>query len=155
MNIKELKEMITLMNDNGLTELEVEKDNVKVKLKKQPSGVVTQEVVRHAPGISGHTAGTPVIHKELSISTQPEAATDEFVVRSPMVGTFYGAPTPEAEPFVSVGKVIKEDEVLCIIEAMKLMNEIKSEVAGIVTAVMVKNGQAVEYDQPLFQIKRS
>ena len=155
MNLKELKEMITLKNENGLTELEVEKDNVKVKLKKQPSGVIAQEVIRHAPESSGHIALAPVAQKEFSAPTQPTVAADEFVVRSPMVGTFYASPSPEAEPFISVGKVIKEDDVLCIIEAMKLMNEIKAEMAGTVTAVMVKNGQAVEYDQPLFHVKRS
>ena len=155
MNLKELKEMIILMNENGLTELEVEKDNVKVKLKKQPSGVVTQEVIRHAPDSSGPVSLAPVVQKEFSAPTQPTVAADEFVVRSPMVGTFYASPSPEAEPFISVGKVIKEDDVLCIIEAMKLMNEIKAEMAGTVTAVMVKNGQAVEYDQPLFHVKRS
>ena len=155
MNLKELKEMIMLMNENDLTELEVEKDNVKVKLKKQPSGAVTQEVFRHDPHSSGPVALAPVVQKEFSAPTQPTVAADEFVVRSPMVGTFYASPSPEAEPFISVGKVIKEDDVLCIIEAMKLMNEIKAETAGTVTAVMVKNGQAVEYDQPLFHIKRS
>lgn len=155
MNLKELKEMIGLMNENGLSEIEIEKDNVKVKLKKQTSSVVTHEIARPLPVTSGFVAGPVSAKEEIKSPSQLTAAANEFIVRSPMVGTFYSASAPEAEPFASVGKVVKDDDTLCIIEAMKLMNEIKAEVAGTVTAILVKNGQAVEYDQPLFHIKRS
>jgi acetyl-CoA carboxylase biotin carboxyl carrier protein len=154
MNLKELKEMIGLMNENGLSEIEIEKDNVKVKLKKQTSGMVTHEI-RPMPVTSGSISGHTPAKEEVKPPSEPAAAANEFVVRSPMVGTFYSAQTPEAEPFVSVGKTVKDDDTLCIIEAMKLMNEIKAEVTGTVTAILVKNGHAVEYDQPLFHIKRS
>ncbi len=154
MNLKELKEMIGLMNENGLSEIEIEKDNVKVKLKKQVSGVVSYEVAKPVP-VTGSIVQHAPAKEEVKSSAQPVAAENEFIVRSPMVGTFYSSPTPETEPFVSVGKVIKEEDGLCIIEAMKLMNEIKAEVAGTITAILVKNGHAVEYDQPLFHIKRS
>jgi len=153
MNIKELKEMINLMNENGLLEMEVEKDNVKIKLKKQPSGGFIQEVVEPAK---------PVLVSSQSLNAEtssppgtPSPAPDEMIIRSPMVGTFYVAPSPEAEPYVTQGKSIKVDDVLCIVEAMKLLNEIKSEVNGTVVAILVKNGQALEYDQPLFRIKKS
>ncbi|MBI4430460.1 MAG: acetyl-CoA carboxylase biotin carboxyl carrier protein [Candidatus Omnitrophica bacterium] len=155
MNLKELKEMINLMNENGLTELEIEKDNVKIKLRKQPTGAVTHEVVRQTPLPSASSAAISIMQPGAQSSSPPAVAMDEFIVRSPMVGTFYAAPGPESEPFVSIGKVVKEDDVLCILEAMKLMNEIKAEVAGTITAILVKNGQAVEYDQPLFHLKKS
>ncbi len=154
MNLKELKEMIGLMNENGLSEIEIEKDNVKVKLKKQISGVVSHEIAKPIP-VMGSIAQHALTKEETKSPVLPVAAANEFIVRSPMVGTFYSASTPDAEPFVSVGKVVKEEDALCIIEAMKLMNEIKAEVAGTITEILVKNGHAVEYDQPLFHIKRS
>jgi len=96
-----------------------------------------------APAAAAAPAGQPAVEEGVTI------------VRSPMVGTFYAAPAPDQPPYVTVGKVIKEGDVLCIIEAMKLMNEIKAELGGTVIEVMVQNGQTVEYDQPIFKIKKS
>lgn len=153
MNLKELKEIINLMNENGLAEVEVEKDNVKIRLKKESSGSVVPYVVSPAQptsAIPAHFENFPS-----SATPLPSESPDEFTVRSPMVGTFYESPSPEAQPYVTVGKTVNENDVLCIIEAMKLMNEIKSEVSGTVTAILVKNGQAVEYDQPLFRVRKA
>ena len=155
MNLKELKEIINLMNENGLAEVEVENDNVKIRLKKESSGSVVPYVV--SPGRAQSASAIPAHYENFppSVTSLPSESPDEFTVRSPMVGTFYESPSPEAQPYVTVGKTISENDVLCIIEAMKLMNEIKSEVSGTVTAILVKNGQAIEYDQPLFRVRKA
>ncbi len=148
MTIKELKEMINLMEEHGLTELEIEKNDFKIRLKKGVSGTVVQEKVYSPARLTkdeGATqAGEPQQVEEAGVT----------VIRSPMVGTFYGAPAPDAEPYAVRGKEIQTGDVLCIIEAMKLMNEIKSEVSGRITDILVENGQPVEFDQPLFKIQK-
>ena len=148
MTIKELKEMINLMQENGLSELEIEKNGLKIRLKKGTGSAVVQEVVQAAPlpqvtAAHGLEEGKPVEEEGVEI------------VRSPMVGTFYMAPAPDAAPYVATGKDVMEGDVICIIEAMKLMNEIKSEIAGRVTEILVENGQPVEFDQPLFKIQKN
>ena len=148
MTIKELKEMINLMQEHGLTELEIEKNGFKVRLKKGPSGAIVQEEL---------SAASRVIQEGKAphaISAQAIEEAGVTVVRSPMVGTFYTAPAPDAEPYVTRGKDVKQGDVLCIIEAMKLMNEIKTEVSGRVVDVLVESGQPVEFDQPLFKIQK-
>ena len=147
MTIKELKEMINLMQEHGLVELELEKNGFKIRLKKGASGAIVQEEWS-IPKITqeGRTSQ--------SLTAQPVEEAGITVVRSPMVGTFYTAPAPDAEPYVSRGKDVKQGDVLCIIEAMKLMNEIKTEVSGRVVDILVENGQPVEFDQPLFKIQK-
>jgi len=146
MNIKEIKEMINLMNENGLTELEVEKDDMRIRLKKT------------ANGIEGFDGGVPV---NLAVSqSKPRAAQEPedkgliktVEIKSPMVGTFYRAPNPEAPSYVEVGQTIEPGQVICIIEAMKLMNEIKSEIKGKILEILVDNAEPVEFGQPLFLI---
>jgi len=149
-NIKEIKEMINLMNENSLVELEVEKDGMRIRLKKTIAGE------------TGVYSGPMVIEREkIPQSRQQEIpqviekpAVKTVEIKAPMVGTFYRAPSPEAPPYVEVGQTIEPGQVFCIIEAMKLMNEIKSEVKGKVLEVLVTSGQAVEFDQPLFKIKK-
>ena len=143
MNIKEIKEMIQLMNENNLTELELEKDGLKIRLKKNASGFVEQSIVYESrPGSSSRAA-----------SAKPAPAVAKPVIKSPMVGTFYAAPAPDAQAFVQVGSQIEVGQVICIIEAMKLMNEIKSEVRGKVAEILVNNGDPVEFGQPLFTLE--
>ncbi len=148
MNLKEIKEMINLMNENNLTELEVERDGLKIRLKKGKGGEV-EKVEEVAP---------PLLQKsppaEEKVGVKREVA-NIIEIKAPMVGTFYRAPSPDVEPFVEVGSKIEEDQVICIIEAMKLMNEIKSGAKGKVLEVLVENGEAVEFDQPLFKIEVS
>jgi acetyl-CoA carboxylase biotin carboxyl carrier protein len=148
MNIKEIKELLELMAEHNVGEIEIEKDNAKIKLRKMPNGGV---MVQSAPQMMAPMQ--TVMHAPAAAA---QAADEEGVtiVRSPMVGTFYASPAPDQPAYVSVGKVVKDGDVLCIIEAMKLMNEIKSELGGTVIEIMVQNGQTVEYDQPILKIKK-
>jgi len=148
MNIKELKEMIALMNENGLTEVEVERDGVKVRLKKGASGI-EHEVIQAAP--QGATAPAAQAPPEAQAPAPTEPGLVE--IKAPMVGTFYRASAPEAPPYAEVGQDIDEGQVVCIIEAMKLMNEIKSEVSGKVAKILVDNANPVEYGKVLFLIE--
>jgi len=152
MNVKELKEMLDLMQQNGLSELEIEKNGCKIRLKKSTGAVE----VRRSDGGEVRTVSSPEsdavsIPQSAKVAKEPEGL---VIVRSPMVGTFYSAPAPDKEPYVVKGKEVKEGSVLCIVEAMKLMNEIKSEMSGRVVDILVTNGQPVEFDQPLFKIQR-
>ena len=149
MNIKEIKEMINLMNENDLTELEIEKDDMRIKFKKGSSG-------------GFEAISSPIIiEKEKSQLQAPPATpqateaipTKTVEIKSPMVGTFYRAPSPEAPPFVEVGDVVDIGAVVCIIEAMKLMNEIKSEVRGKIVEVLIQNAEPIEFGQPLFVLE--
>lgn len=151
MNLKEIKEIISLMNEHNLSEIEVEKGDQKIKLKKtSPS---TQEVlVERTPIVS---AGPPVTHPVPEVSAaKPEAEGRKLIeIKAPIVGTFYLAPSPDAEAFVEVGQEIEVGQVVCIIEAMKLMNEIKSEVRGRVIDILAQNADPVEYGQILLLIE--
>ncbi len=148
MNIKEIKEMINLMNENGLSELEVEKDDMRIRLKKTATGIEGFSLpVAYPPALS------PAGMKEQSLPAIEEKSTIKTVeIKSPMVGTFYRAPNPEAPPYAEVGQVIEPGQVICIIEAMKLMNEIKSEIRGKILEILVDNAEPVEFGQSLFLI---
>jgi len=148
MNLKEIKEILELMDTHGLTEFELEKNGVKLKLSKSPSGGITV-----APQAFTGPALQP-LPAAVFPAVSPAEDANVFIVRSPMVGTFYAAPAPDKPPYVQKGQEIGVDEVLCIIEAMKLMNEIKSETAGKVVEILVSNGEPVEFDQPLFKIQK-
>ncbi|MBL7069787.1 MAG: acetyl-CoA carboxylase biotin carboxyl carrier protein [Candidatus Omnitrophica bacterium] len=147
MNIKEIKEMIDLMNKNNLNEIEVEKDGTKIRLKKTPGGIS-----EHL--ISEEKIMTP---QRLAPDQKPQAVEQKtkktVEIKAPMVGTFYSSPSPEAPPFVDIGNTIEKGQVVCIIEAMKLMNEIKSEVRGKIVDVLVENGNPIEFGQVLFLIE--
>ena len=154
MNLKEMKEMLQLMAEHGLTEIEIEKDGLKIKLKKGAFGkIINEEMNEEFSRTSfGGASEKPVALQEI---TKPSADNPNiYIVKSPMVGTFYSAPSPDQPAYVTGGKKVKEGDVLCIVEAMKLMNEIKSEISGTVTEVFVKNGQPLEFDQPLFKIQK-
>lgn len=148
MNLKEIKEMINLMNENNLVELEVERDGLKIRLKKG-RGVEVEEVEEVTPPLPQKA---PPAEERAGVKRE---VANIIEIKAPMVGTFYRTPSPDAEPFVEVGSKIEEDQVICIIEAMKLMNEIKSGVKGKVLEVLVENGEAVEFDQPLFRVEVS
>jgi acetyl-CoA carboxylase biotin carboxyl carrier protein len=151
MNIKEIKEMITLMNENGLMELEIEKDGMRIKLKKTSS---IQEgfngpILIERQGVQSEAAQ----QKPQTIEQQDKISVTTIEVKAPMVGTFYRAPSPEAPPYVEVGQVIQPGQVICIIEAMKLMNEIKSEIKGKILEVLVDNAEPVEFGQPILLVE--
>jgi acetyl-CoA carboxylase biotin carboxyl carrier protein len=147
MNIKEIKEMIALMNENKLQELEIEKEGMRIRLKKESPGYDENTRIVSMPQFSlTQEAAGPQVKKE-------EPATKLIEIKAPMVGTFYRAPSPESPPFVEVGQDIDAGQVVCIIEAMKLMNEIKSETKGKVVEVLIENGHPVEFGQVLFLIE--
>ncbi len=150
MNLKEIKELINLMNENNLTELEIEREGTKIRLKKSPSG--SFEAVSEGPDgsrlIPAVRLGQGAPAKEEKIPAENTAA-----IKAPMVGTFYRAPSPEAKPYVEIGDMIEVGQVVCIIEAMKLMNEIKSELKGKLTEILVENSDSIEYGQPLFMVE--
>ena len=151
MDLRKLKKLIDLVEESGIAELEITEGEEKVKIVKSAvalSAAVAPLAIAHAtpaPSVAAPApAGAPV---------EPVAAGLEgHAVKSPMVGTFYRTPSPDAKPFVEVGQSVKEGQIICIIEAMKLMNEIECDKSGTVSAVLVENGQPVEYGQPLFII---
>ena len=149
MYIKEIKDMISLMNDNGLTELEVEKDGMRIKLKKS-SGGSFEKAIEFV-----HQASAPPSPQETKIAKEAEKAKNTVDIKAPMVGTFYRSPSPEAASYVNVGDTIGIGQVLCIIEAMKLMNEIKSEIKGRVIDIHVENAEPVEFGQVLYVVELS
>ena len=154
MKIEQVLELVKAVSDSTLTEFKYEEDGVKLSLKKAGDKIVQVQAPAAplaAPVIS------PSAMPAASVPAAPvtgiqAAAPAGNIVKSPLVGTFYAAPAEDAEPFVKVGDSVKEGQVLAIVEAMKLMNEIESDFAGTVTEILVENGEAVEYGQPLFVI---
>ena len=152
MNIKEIKEILQLMAEHNLSEIEIEKEGMKIKLKKTQTGrIIAEESREGAPMI----IPVPVVESSSDEAARiPVQPSNGIVVKSPMVGTFYSSPAPDQPSYVAVGQKVKVGDVICIVEAMKLMNEIKAEVAGTVVEILVKNGQPVEFDQALFRIQK-
>ena len=161
MDLKLIQRLIAMMKRGGLAELDLEdsQSGVKVRLKREVHGHAPAPLVQVVGG-GGVSSGVVPVASGAASAPQPEAgakpAAKELVgtpVPSPMVGTFYRAGSPEAEPFVAVGTRITPDKVLCIIEAMKVMNEIKAEISGEVLEILAENGEPVEFGQPLFLVK--
>jgi len=162
MDQRELKKLVQLMNDNGLVELEIEREGERLHLRKaDPSGGHATYVpmpgvpmpgmsMAGMQGLPGH--GLPIPGQEAPVE---EAAPPSNLkeIRSPMVGTFYRRPSPESDAYVEVGSEVNEDTVVCILEAMKVNNEIKAELDGEIAEVLVEDGQPVEFDQPLFRVR--
>jgi acetyl-CoA carboxylase biotin carboxyl carrier protein len=160
MNQKELKELIDLIIDKGITEFELERGDVKVRIRRgEPAAAVPDSryyAVHGAPPTAPELGVTPAVPPAPPVSAPPKEAEPPenlHIVRSPIVGTFYESPSPGSPPFVKVGDVVSLGQVLCIVEAMKLMNEIESDVAGEVVKKLVANGQPIEYGQELFAIR--
>jgi oxaloacetate decarboxylase alpha subunit len=150
-NLKEIKEMIQLMNENGLSEFEMEKDGLKIRLRKGSGGLIETNVVAESSGRALQQQTAQLRPSEVMPREAP--IIQRQTIKSPMVGTFYASPAPDAAAFVHAGSQIEVGHVLCVIEAMKLMNEIKSEVRGKIVEVLVHNGDPVEFGQPLFVIE--
>ena len=150
MNIKEIKEMINLMNENGLLELEIEKDDMRIKLKKMVAG---SEALGGPIIIEKENIATVSQQSKLQQENIPSSGVKTVEIKAPMVGTFYRAPSPEVPPYVEVGQIIEPGQVICIIEAMKLMNEIKSEIKGKIMEILVDNAEPVEFGQSLLIIE--
>lgn len=160
MDIKEIKRILELMKENDLSEFELAEEGFRITVKRKVNGGEPQVVLAAAPQhvpAALPAAGTPVPAAPAApapAAASPAAAPANLVeIKSPMVGTFYRAASPEAEPFVSVGKEIDDDTVVCIIEAMKVMNEIKAETKGVIRKILVENATPVEFGQPLFLVE--
>jgi len=147
-DIQHLKSLIDLMVQNDLSRLELREGDRHILLRRGQPVLSAAPVATPTPVAAPAPATAPTPAPPAG----PAAAPDEVLIRSPMVGTFYAAPEPDAAPFVTVGTVVQPDTVVCLIEAMKVFNEIKAEVAGRITRVLVRNAEAVEYDQPLFAV---
>lgn len=150
MNLNEIKQLIDIVNCSDLQETIIEEGDFKLTLRRfSASAPVQQLPVLNAPA--------PQIPQQAlineTVAAKEQKASGLIDVRSPIVGTFYQSSSPDSPPFVSLNDTIRTGDVLCIIEAMKLMNEIEAEISGTVVEILVENGQAVEYDQPLFRIK--
>ncbi|MGA3169390.1 MAG: acetyl-CoA carboxylase biotin carboxyl carrier protein [Chthoniobacteraceae bacterium] len=143
MDLKDIKELIALMRKNDLAEIEIEQEGHRIKIKKGAEPVAP---IAYAPAPPAPAPSTPT-------AAAGEAKPQGREIVSPMVGTFYSAETPESSPYVEVGTEITEDTVVCIIEAMKVMNQIKAETRGVVTEILVENGKPVQYGQALFRLK--
>ncbi len=155
MDLRKLKKLIDLVQESGIGEIEITEGEEKVRISRQPPG--GPPMVMASPGgppmaFGGPSQGMPAPGEA---GAQPPAPPEPkgHSLKSPMVGTFYRAPSPGAPSFVEVGQVVSKGQTICIIEAMKLLNEIESDVSGTIKAILVENGQPVEYGQPLFVIE--
>jgi len=151
MDLKDIKVIVDLMKKNAVSEFEMEEGDFKIKLKREsgkPRKGETVVVQEAAPVILPAAAAPPA-----APATAPPPAPEGPEVKSPMIGTFYRRPSPDADSFVEVGSVVEPDTVVCIIEAMKVMNEIKAEVKGTIAEVLLEDGKPVEYGQALFRIE--
>jgi acetyl-CoA carboxylase biotin carboxyl carrier protein len=159
MDLKEIKAVIDLMTKNGLTEFELEKGDVKLRVKRGPSGEWTTTAVPIAAPVGG-TQPLPQIVVAPPAAAAPAAAAPATTplpglsqIVSPMVGTFYRSPSPDSPPYIEAGQEVTEETVVCIIEAMKVMNEIKAEVSGVIVEVLAQNGKPVDFGKPLFSVR--
>src|SRR5829696_3134762 len=156
-NREELRELIELLRENGLAELELENEGFRVRLRRESAPVAATPAPAPAPAPEKPPAPAPAASGPAHPGTQATTAAaqdqDLHIIPSPIVGTFYRSASPTAEPFVKIGSNVEDDSVVCIIEAMKLMNEIQAETSGEVVKIYVENGQPVEYGQPLFGIQ--
>jgi len=168
-NLDELRELIALLRENNLAEFELEREGFRVRLRREAvvSGNPLEVAASTPPSAEKSVPATPMattvapqatsvtpVHPGAQAESEAQEDQDLQIIPSPIVGTFYRAASPNAEPFVKIGSKVVSDTVVCIIEAMKLMNEIQAEASGEIAKIYVENGQPVEYGQPLFGIKR-
>lgn len=156
LNLSELRELAEMVNEHGFTDFEFENENIRIRLSKTaPAQYVQamQPVAASAP-VSGLLAATASSTETAAAPTATDSDADLFKITSPIVGTFYRSPSPDKPPYVAEGDKVSESTVVCIVEAMKLMNEIQAEMSGEIVKIYVENGQPVEYGQPLFGIKK-
>ncbi len=156
MDLKEIKQILKLMDTHGLTEFTLEKEDEKLVLRRDLIGPAPQQII-HAPApvapapvAAAPAAAAPV---EAAPASPPAEDSNFITIESPMVGTFYTAASPDSEPYIQVGQSVGPDTTVCIVEAMKIMNEIKAEVSGTIEQVCVQNGQPVEFGQALFKVR--
>jgi acetyl-CoA carboxylase biotin carboxyl carrier protein len=145
LDIRKVKKLIELLEESNVAEIEIKEGEESVRVTKSAGSSLSPSLIEQTT--------TPKPQQELNVvQPQTKSDSDGAAIKAPMVGTFYSAPSPDALPFVQVGKNVKVGDTLCIIEAMKIMNPIEAETSGVISAILVDNGQPVEFDQPLFMI---
>jgi len=150
-DIRKIKKLIELLENSSLTEMEIHEGEESVKLSRQTNGVQSHVVAAQPLPVHAPVAATNVV-ATVDNSDAAVAVEDGHIQRSPMVGTFYTAASPDAEPFVKVGQKVEVGDTLCVVEAMKMFNQIESEFSGTVTKILVENAQPIEFDEPLYVI---
>lgn len=166
-NMDELRELIVLIQENGFAEFEIQREDFRLHVRRDADVTGTTESAAHTSRVAPAEAARPQAERTASgakpstpdhpgarAETAASEDQDLYMIPSPIVGTFYRSPSPNADPFVKIGSYVESDSVVCVIEAMKLMNEIQADVAGEVVKIYVENGQPVEYGQPLFGIRK-
>lgn len=154
MDIKDIKRIIELMKENELTEFELAEEGFRISLRRKGFGVEPQVIMTPMHAAAQAVATAAAAAAPAAAPAAPAAAPSNLIeIKSPMVGTFYRSSSPEAEPFVGLGKDVESESVVCIIEAMKVMNEIKAEVKGTIRKILVENATSVEFGQPLFLVE--
>ena len=153
MDIRKVKKLIELLEESGIAEIEIKEGEESVRISRAAQGTVVT-----APAVAAPVAAAPAVAPPTAAAEAPAASAEPeepsgHLVRAPMVGTFYRAPSPNAKAFVEEGQTVKVGDTLCIIEAMKLLNQIEADKAGTVKSILIENGQPVEYNQPLFVIE--
>lgn len=159
MDLRKIKTLIELVEESGISELEVKEGEESVRISRQPGGMpppahyyAPPPPPLAAPAAPAPVAAAPAAAPAAPAAPAPKAADNRHIIKSPMVGTFYRSPSPGAKPFVEVGQTVKAGQTLCIIEAMKMLNQIEADRAGVVVEVLADNEKPVEFDQPLFAI---
>jgi acetyl-CoA carboxylase biotin carboxyl carrier protein len=153
-DLKDIKAIIDLMKKNSVSEFELEKQDFKIRLKRGITGGAVAAPNEDNPAVVYAPQPAPGVAAAAALAVTAAAeASNDIEVKSPMIGTFYRAPSPESGSYVEIGSEVNPDTVVCIIEAMKVMNEIKAEVKGVVTQVLVENAKPVEFGQPLFKVR--
>ncbi|SLM61456.1 MULTISPECIES: acetyl-CoA carboxylase biotin carboxyl carrier protein [Dickeya] len=152
MDIRKIKKLIELVEESGIAELEISEGEESVRISRAPA-VASYPVMQQAYAPMPQMAPAPAPAAAPAAVAEAPAAVSGHVVRSPMVGTFYRTPSPDAKPFIEIGQQVKVGDTLCIVEAMKMMNQIEADKAGVVKAILVESGQPVEFDEPLVVIE--
>jgi len=156
MDLNLIKKLVKIVDTSEITDLEVEENGLRIKVAKKIRSFKTegqpQVIIGHSP-VAEEITPKIISDEKAAVSSEPHI--DQHEIKSPIVGTFYRAPAPDADPYVQVGDTISPGSVLCIVEAMKLMNEIESDIGGKIVKILVENGRPVEYNQPLFLIQKS
>ena len=157
MDIRKIKKLIELLEESGIAEIEIKEGEEALRISRMPTGGLATQALAHVPSLPLAPQPLPPAKAAAAAGADVPAPKptkpNEHVITAPMVGTFYGAPSPGAKPFIEIGDEIKVGQVLCIIEAMKMMNQIEADRAGRVTSIMARNGDPVEFGQPLFVVE--
>ena len=153
MDLKDIKAIIDLMKKNSISEFELERQDFKIRLKRGPNPGAMPVQYDEIPTLSSTFQATAHAAGPSAAAVHSPPGISELEIKSPMIGTFYRAPSPESAPYIDIGSEVNPEAVVCIIEAMKVMNEIKAEVKGVVTQVLLENAKPVEFGQPLFKIR--